>query len=234
MPLLPERPFSQEEFGKAVGFFPLVGTIIGVILVGINYLLGFVFPDMVVTALTLGCWIALTGALHLDGFLDTFDGLLGGSDPNNRLEIMTDERVGAFGFAAGVLLILLKFIALQAAGNFLQMAVALVLAPTIGRWCISVVIVAFPYARENGLGRGVKDFATWKQVVLATLTALAVVLLASQWLGLLVFGITALVILLFVRFTLKRIPGLTGDVYGAVCEITELLVLLLWIARWPL
>lgn len=234
IPLLPERPYSNEEFGRAVGFFPLVGLIIGGILVGINYLLGFIFPEAVVTALTLGCWVALTGALHLDGFLDTFDGLLGGYDKTSRLEIMKDERVGAFGFAAGVILILLKFVALDAAGDFPSTVISLLLAPTLGRWSLSLAIVAFPYAREKGLGRGVKDYATWKQVALTTVTTLLVALVAVQWLGLILMGIVALTVWFSVRFTMRRIPGLTGDIYGAICEIVELVVLLLLVAKWPL
>jgi len=134
IPLLPERPYSHEEFGRAVGFFPLVGLIIGGILVGINYLLGFVFPEMMVAALTLGCWLALTGALHLDGFLDSFDGLLGGYDETSRLKIMKDERVGAFGFAAGAILLLLKFVAIDSITGFPLSAISLLLAPTLGRW----------------------------------------------------------------------------------------------------
>jgi adenosylcobinamide-GDP ribazoletransferase len=217
-----------------VGYFPLVGLIIGGILVGINYLLGFIFPEMVVAALTLGCWLALTGALHLDGFLDSFDGLLGGYDETSRLEIMKDQRVGAFGFAAGVILLLSKFAAIYAVGSFPHMAISLILAPTLGRWSLSLAVVAFPYAREEGLGRGVKDYATWKQVVLATLTAMLVALLATHWMGLIMMGTVALVVWVCARFTMQRLPGLTGDIYGAICEITELTVLLLLIVRWPL
>jgi adenosylcobinamide-GDP ribazoletransferase len=234
IPLLPERPYSHEEFGRAVGFFPLVGLIIGGILVGINYLLGFVFPEMMVAALTLGCWLALTGALHLDGFLDSFDGLLGGYDETSRLKIMKDERVGAFGFAAGAILLLLKFVAIDSITGFPLSAISLLLAPTLGRWSLSLAIVAFPYAREKGLGRGVKDFSTWRQVVLSTVTALLVSLLTAQWLGLAIMGIITLVVWLSARFAMQRIPGLTGDIYGAICEISELVVLLLLVVRWPL
>ena len=233
-PLLLERPYSDEEFGKAVGYFSLVGLIIGGVLLGINYLLGFVFSRMVVSALTLACWLALTGALHLDGFLDSFDGLLGGYDEASRLEIMKDERVGAFGLSAGFILLLLKFMAIDAADSFSLTATSLLLAPTLGRWSLSLAIVAFPYAREEGLGKGVKDHATWRQFVLATVMALLVALLTVQWLGLAIMAIVVLVVWIWARFTMQRIPGLTGDIYGAICEIIELIVLLILIARWPL
>jgi adenosylcobinamide-GDP ribazoletransferase len=227
IPLLPKRPYSHEEFGRAVGFFPLVGLVIGGILLGVHYLLSLVFPPSVVVTLILVTWLALTGALHLDGFLDTCDGLLGGYDEDSRLEIMRDERIGAYAFAGGVMLLLIKFTTLGAVTNLMA---ALLLAPTLGRWSLSLAIVAFPYAREKGLGRGVKDHATWRQVLLATVMTLLVAFFTAQWLGLVVVGIVSIVIWLCARFTMKRIPGLTGDIYGAICEITELVVLLLLIA----
>jgi adenosylcobinamide-GDP ribazoletransferase len=233
IPLLPARPYSHDEFGKAVGFFPLVGLVMGGILAGANYLLTLIFPAPVVSALTLAVWITLTGALHLDGFLDACDGLLGGHDESSRLEIMRDERIGAFAFAGGALLILLKFVALDSAGSYQLSAVSLLLAPTLGRWSLSLAIVAFPYAREKGLGRGVKDYATWRQLLLATLIALAVAFLIAQWLGLALMVVVALVVWFCARFAMQRIPGLTGDIYGAICEITELVVLLLLLVRWP-
>jgi adenosylcobinamide-GDP ribazoletransferase len=227
IPLLPKRPYSHEEFGRAVGFFPLVGLVIGGILLSVNYLLSLIFPPSVEVTLTLVTWLAVTGALHLDGFLDTCDGLLGGYDETSRLEIMQDERIGAFALSGGVMLLLVKFATLGAVNNLIA---ALLLAPTLGRWSLSLAIVAFPYAREKGLGRGAKDHATWRQVLLATVTTLLVAFFTAQWLGLVIIGLVSLVIWLCARFTMKRIPGLTGDIYGAICEITELVVLLVLVA----
>jgi len=234
IPLLPERPFSQEEFGRSVGYFPLVGVIIGGLLFGISYLSGIIFPEAVVAALILTSWLALTGTLHLDGFLDAFDGLLGGRDASTRLEIMKDERVGAFGFAAGMSLILLKYVALLSIVGGSMPTIGLLLAPTLGRWSISLAIVIFPPAREDGLGRGIKDYASWRQVVIATGTATLIAIITIQWIGIAVMGIVALVVWLCARFTMQRIPGLTGDIYGAICEITELVVLLFLIINWNL
>ena len=234
IPLLPERPYSHKEFGRAVGYFPLVGLLIGALVVGINYLAGFIFPESVAAAVTLVSWLVITGALHFDGFLDSFDGLLGGQDEASRLTIMKDERVGAFGFAAGASLILTKFAVLLSLTGGPMATVGLLLAPTLGRWSLSLAIVTFPYARATGLGRGVKDYASWRQVALATAIASLVALLTLQWMGLAVMGIAALVVWLCARFTMRRIPGLTGDIYGAICEIIELVVLLLLVINWKL
>ena len=113
-PAFIKRPFTARELGAAVGFYPLVGLILGGLLLAADYLLGLFMPPLVRIALLLALWVILTGALHLDGFLDACDGLLGGFTPESRLEIMRDERVGAFALAGGVLLLLVKFSALSA------------------------------------------------------------------------------------------------------------------------
>ena len=113
-PAFIRRPFTARELGAAVGFYPLVGLILGGLLVGLDWLSGWLFPPLVRSALVLTGWVLLTGALHLDGFLDACDGLLGGFTPERRLEIMRDERVGAYALSGGILLLLIQFSALSA------------------------------------------------------------------------------------------------------------------------
>lgn len=223
IPPIIKRPFTPKELGRAVGYYPLVGLLIGAILTGANYLFALVFPSSITTALTLAVWIGLTGVLHLDGFLDACDGLFGGFTPEKRLEIMRDECVGAFAMAGGVLLLLLKFTALDS--NPSPVA-ALLLVPTLGRWGITLAIVAFPYARSQGLGRSFKDHATWRQVALATGIAVPSAWFIAQWIGLAAMGLTAALVWAGSRFTLRRIPGLTGDIYGALNELVEVALLL--------
>jgi adenosylcobinamide-GDP ribazoletransferase len=232
IPLLPERPYSDDEFGRAVGLFPLVGLMIGGILILIQFLLGMVFPEIVIAAVLLVSWLAITGALHLDGLLDSFDGLLGGRDQVSRLEIMKDERVGAFGFVAGVSLILVKFSVLTSLVGTPMFLPGLILAPTLGRWSLTLAISFFPYAREHGLGRDIKVKSTWRQIALATGISILVASFIYQWMGLVIMLAVAFVVWLFARFVMRRISGLTGDIYGAICEITELIVLLLLVVQW--
>ena len=94
-PAFIRRPFTPSEMGRSVGFYPLVGLLLGGILAAADALLGLQWPIPIRCTLVLGLWIILTGALHLDGFLDSCDGLLGGETPERRMEIMRDERVGA-------------------------------------------------------------------------------------------------------------------------------------------
>jgi adenosylcobinamide-GDP ribazoletransferase len=226
-PAFIKRPFTARELGAAVGFYPLVGLILGGILLAADYLLGLFMPPLVRFTLLLALWVMLTGALHLDGFLDACDGLMGGFTPESRLEIMRDERVGAFALAGGVLLLLVKFSALSA---IRPITPALLLAPVLGRWGMAIALVAFPYARPEGRGRAVKDNAGWRQAVLATLFSLLICLAVAWWWAdwrvLLALAVATLVDWAGARYTLRRIPGLTGDIYGALNEIIEVAVLL--------
>ena len=221
-PPILKRIFTPAEMGRAVGYYPLVGLLLGAILWVAAILLARIFPPLVVAALLLTLWTILSGALHVDGFLDSIDGLLGGYTPEKRLEILRDKHKGAFAIAAGILLFLIKFTALIS----LTGKPALLLAPTLGRWAMAVAIVAFPYARPQGLGRDMKDNATWKQVLLASLIALLAAWFSAGCMGLIALGIALLTLLATARFILVRIPGLTGDSYGMINEMVELFVLL--------
>jgi adenosylcobinamide-GDP ribazoletransferase len=177
--------------------------------------------------LVLVLWVVLTRALHLDGLMDTADGLFGGWTPERRLEIMRDHQVGAFGAVAGALLLLVKFALLVAAkGNLMP----LLLAPLIGRWALVLAVVAFPYARSQGKGKTIKDYSSWKHLLIASVLAGVIAWLVAEWLGLVIIGATLLFVLLAAWFVQRRIPGLTGDIYGALCELSEVLVLLLFSA----
>jgi adenosylcobinamide-GDP ribazoletransferase len=231
-PALTRRPFTDGELGGAVAWFPLVGTLIGLLVALASVLFALFLPPQVRAALVLTLWVLLTGALHLDGFLDTCDGLLGGDAPEKRLAIMRDERIGAFALVGGVLLLLLKYSALHS-GGLLPISKRwepFLLAPLLSRWAMSLAIVAFPYARQAGLGRTMKDHAGWAEVIVASIFTLILAWFVGQWIGLALFFLAAITCWLLAWFTIKRISGFTGDVYGALNEIVECLVLVGWVA----
>jgi adenosylcobinamide-GDP ribazoletransferase len=231
LPPLVRRPVTPEELGRSVGWFPLIGALLGGLLAGSDWLLQWAFPPLVTAALLLAVWVLVTGALHLDGFLDSCDGLFGGHTAEARLRIMRDERAGAFAVIGGILLLLLKYAAL--AGNPDRLA-ALLVAPVVGRWGMAVAVVRFPYGRPEGLGRVMKDHAHWPQAVLASLLTGAVVAgvvaLGAGWRSLLAIPLTLALTWTLARFALRRLPGLTGDIYGALCELLEVATLLLFVA----
>lgn len=224
-PPLVKRVFTEKELAQASGFYPLVGTLLGGMLYGANYGLAFLVSDALRAALLLTLWVFFTGALHIDGLLDAFDGILGGFTPEKRLEIMRDERVGAFGFSAGALLLLMKYAALKGIPASYS---ALFLIPTLSRWSVTIAIFSFPYARPQGLGSAMKNHTTWKEMTLATLTALVMAWFSAQWVGLAVLLFTVFLLWSIAAFVLRRIPGLTGDIYGTIVELSELFLLLVF------
>lgn len=223
-----KRPFTIQELGRSAGFYPLVGLLLGGLMAGVYWLLEQAFPLPVAAVFVLVVWVSFTRALHVDGFMDCCDGLFGGFTPARRLEIMRDSRVGAFGVAGGILLILTKYTFLLAQPSPLT---SLILVPALGRWALTFNIVLFPYARESGMGRDIKDNTRWPQLALATLTVLVAAWILSRWLGLAAFVASVVVSLVWAKIVMQRIPGLTGDVYGATCELVELTALLLLAQR---
>src|SRR6185503_10199095 len=221
-PTLIKRMFTSQEMGRAVGWFPLVGIVLGLALYGVNYSARLIFPASLSAALTLFAWVIFTRAFHLDGFMDTCDGLFGGWTPERRLEIMKDSRVGAFGMAGGVLALLTEYAALHSTLNLFP---ALMLSTTLGRWVSPLVIYAFPYAREDGLGIEMKRNVSLREVLIATLITAITAWFISGWLGFALMLGTALLGFLVALYAMRLLPGLTGDIYGTVTTLVEMSVL---------
>lgn len=233
-PALLRRNITPLELGKSVAYFPLAGLLIGLLLFGLHRLLEAVFPAGVGAAILLGVWLLCSGALHFDGFLDAVDGLLGGRTTEDRLRILRDESVGAFAVAAGGTLLLLKFGALGVVG---ARPAALIAAPLLGRWVMSAAVVLYAYARAEGLGRAMKENSGWRQFGTASVLTTAALAALAPLAGIAATAAAVVVVCLgawlLIRFTLRRIPGLTGDIYGALCEVAETLCLLTLVAQWP-
>ena len=223
---LSAREISLEEVGRAAWAFPAVGVLIGGLLAGAGWLLSHLFPPLLVVALVLALWVAVTGALHLDGFVDCCDALLAARPPEVRLEILRDTHVGAFGVVGATMLLLVKFAALEAcisAGEW----TALLLAPPLGRWAMVYAMARYPSARSAGMGQAVKGPVGGRSLGGATLLLLPMLIVGPPEV-LLSSALAWLFTLLFARWVLRRIPGFTGDVYGALCELVEATVLLAW------
>lgn len=227
-PTVIKRMFTSQEMGRAVGWFPLVGVALGFALYGVNYFSNLIFPPMVSSALTLFAWIAFTRFFHLDGFMDTLDGLFGGWTPERRLEIMKDSRMGAFGTIGGILVLLMKFAALS---STLSLFPSIMLSTTLGRWASPLVIYAFPYAREDGLGIEMKRNVTLREIIIATLIAGITAWLVFGWLGFAFMLGTALIGFLTAAYAMRLLPGLTGDIYGTVTTLVEMLTLVAFTAN---
>jgi adenosylcobinamide-GDP ribazoletransferase len=216
---------TPGDLARSLFWFPWVGAILGVVLWGAGVGLSSLFPAPAAAALLLALTVLLTRGLHLDGLADTVDGLGGGRTPEARLAIMKDSHLGAFGAVSLVLVLLLKFAFLLALFDR-GMARNLVLFPLISRWGLVLLAALAPYARPGvGLGQAMTEGANLQLTAKATAVTLLLSFLAGGFAGLVIFGLAGLLVWGLSHFFRQQLGGVTGDVYGAVNEILEVLVL---------
>ncbi|MDI6751927.1 MAG: adenosylcobinamide-GDP ribazoletransferase [bacterium] len=211
----------EEDLVGSMVFFPLVGLMIGGFLVGVRFISLQVFSPAVVCALVIATWVVITGALHLDGFCDTMDGLSGGRNKEEILKIMEEPNIGAKGAVALVFFLLLKVFSAQEVSAF-----GLLIAPMIGRWATVVAGSIASYPKPSGLGKPFVGYIKTKGLFLSTLPVFVIGLILF---ALNIFWYLALILLFVfvaVSYLKKRIGGITGDNLGAICEIAETLSLL--------
>ncbi len=234
IPVPRRRETDSEEVGRSIVYFPVVGGIIGLILVGLNWLLGLLLPAAVVTGLLIVALVVISGALHLDGLADTCDGIAGHKTVEARWQVMRDSRVGAFGIIGIFLLLLLKYVTLGSVPQNWLMA-TLVLMPVVSRWAMVYAVFTYPYARPDGLGKAFKQGTSWQGFAIATVITLAAVIGLARLTNVayfylagpaIMFGVWVIVIAL-AAYLKRKFSGLTGDSYGTINEVAEVAVLIL-------
>lgn len=230
-----------DQIARSRMWFPAIGLLIGAILAGFDRLAMKALPAESVDVLLVVLLALITGGLHLDGLADAADGLFGGYTPERRLEIMRDVHAGSFAVIAIVSALALKWAGLAALPPSVRVETLLV-TPCAARFAVLVGIMAFPYARIEGMGASQPGHASGAALALgsATATVAAVLLLGIGGVYLLALAIG---VALSVGLVAKRmVGGMTGDLYGATVEIAEIALLLFiaafanrgWIAAWLL
>ncbi len=215
-----KRDFTAEEVGRSTGYFPVVGLIIGLVLAALNHVLGLVLPASVVNVLLVVSMVVLSGGLHLEGLIDTCDGIAGHGTPEERWRRMHDSRAGAFGVIGACLIVLVKYVSLNAVPQNL-MTPALITASVLSRWAMVYALFAYPYARPEGLGKAFREATRMPQFIMATIIALVVAGFAFKLAGIAIFAIIWLVVVAVAAYLKRKIAGLTGDTYGMINEIAE-------------
>lgn len=247
IPIPLEVPFDKQTLQRSLIFFPIVGVVLGGLLSGVAILLSFIAPPVICAVLVLGLWIALTGGLHLDGLMDTADGVLSGRSREKMLDIMKDSRVGSFGVIAALFMMLLKFAGLyylfeQQAQHGLSVSwllLAIAAATMWSRWWMVISISSWKPARDNGLAHlfnGVKlQYISVMTAISLFIYLMALMIYAIMmggnlyyvWLSLLIPICSAIVGWLIAKWLKRKLGGLTGDTYGAMNEVVEALNIML-------
>jgi adenosylcobinamide-GDP ribazoletransferase len=218
------------ELRAIARWLPLVGALLGGMLVLVYELSRHVFPETVAAGLTVIAWAGLTGGLHLDGWIDVWDGLAIRS-PERRFEAMAESTTGAYGVMGAVLLLGMKGLCIGALAH----PAGLFLAPVLGRWGQVMAIGLYPYAKAEGKGAfhrssmKPRDYGVSAGLLLLVLLP-TVYFWGWQTLVLIIGGTGGAWVL---SWSLARaFGGQTGDTYGAVVEGTEVWVLLLSTLTW--
>ncbi len=233
LPIPAGAEHSQEILNRSRKYFPLIGLIIGAIGALTFLISNTVFSTQLSIALSMVASILATGAFHEDGFADTCDGLGGGWSTEQVLKIMKDSRVGTYA-AVGLIAILgVKFLALSqlatiSTGSFLS---ALLIGHIVSRQLSSSVIEQFDYVQDidqskvkpitethlSDQDRNVSYISSAVSVFVLTLLSHYISLIDMALCIAIAFGVQQI----FARYCEKRIGGYTGDVLGAIQQLTE-------------
>lgn len=241
IPLRDMEMASEEEMGTSTAFFPLVGAIEGIGYVFLAMLFLRVFPAELSNGLILFAMVLMNGGLHLDGLSDTVDAVASRGDQQKKLAIMKDGSIGPAGVIAIVLVLLMKYLLLNAvmfsSENGAYYA-ALFLLPVLTRWAIVPSIYHCRSARDTGLGSmfirytGLRELITATISVIVCSTALMIVMRDVRFLSFTLMFMMP-VLYLFSRaaviFFRNHFEGMTGDSFGSVYEIAMIIFLMSWV-----
>lgn len=218
---LPGPETRPEDIGRAVGWFPLVGGLVGLATAAAFVGAARLWPPLAAAVLAIAFGLMLTGGFHEDGATDATDGLGGGWTRERVLEIMKDSRIGAYGSMALWCLLAFRAAALLALQD--RILLAFPLAMVLGRASVALILRALPPI-GTGLAKEVHRGVGWAPFLQACGLALAGV--AGAWrLGLPRAGLAALcalgATLLWTAYLRRRLGGHSGDLLGAGNQLAE-------------
>jgi adenosylcobinamide-GDP ribazoletransferase len=228
--------FRSEDLPRSAVYFPIVGVMIGS-LAGLVVLCSEpFFPPVVSVLFCMGTTVLLTGALHEDGLADAMDGLLGGKEPRQRLEIMRDSRLGSYGALALWFSLSAKAFVLTSLleEGVLKAVTALIVAQGLGRAATVALLFSHPYVRsDQSKATPFGNAVTLKEALLASIfpVLLSFVLLGNK--SVLTLIAAAAGTWAAGRYFQKKIGGITGDCLGAASQFVELVCYLSLVVRLP-
>ena len=228
--------FRSEDLPRSAVYFPVVGVMIGS-LAGLVLLCSEpFFPPVVAVLFCMGTTVLLTGALHEDGLADAMDGLLGGKETRQRLEIMRDSRLGSYGALALWFSLTAKAFVLTSLleEGVLKAVTALIVAQGLGRAATVALLFSHPYVRsDQSKASPFGNAVTLKEALLASIfpVLLSFVLLGNKS----VFTLIGAAAGTWAagRYFQKKIGGITGDCLGAASQLIELVCYLSLVVRLP-
>ncbi len=224
LPVRIGREIREEDFGKSLLYFPIIGVLIGLVLSATAFTFGFL-SHLIAGVVVIIVSAIITGGIHLDGFADTCDGFYGDKPKEKILEIMRDSRIGVMGVTGIVSLLLLKFVLIVSIPPKILWQ-SLIMMTAFARWSQVLACYISGYAREEGKARHFIEYAGGKELLAGSFFTAALFLSLMRLGGAIVLIAPLLSTFLFICYAKRKIGGMTGDTIGATSEIAEIAVLL--------
>ena len=231
LPLLPATPLARNSLSRAAWAFPVAGILVGLsgaIAYGIVHRLGL--PPWPAAALSVAATMLATGCLHEDGLADTADGFGGGHTREQKLDIMRDSRIGTYGVCALAMSLLLRVGALASLPSAHAVVWALIASHAAARATMPVLMLLLPPARSDGLSFDAGKPAGEAVAAAAVIGFLILAICLHLGHGLLALIVLAAIVALVAWLATRQIGGQTGDVMGALEQVSEIAVLLVALA----
>ncbi|MSQ30892.1 MAG: adenosylcobinamide-GDP ribazoletransferase [Dehalococcoidia bacterium] len=220
------RSYEDRVFAEALGWYPLIGLIIGGVLVLADRALSWLLPPAPAAALLVALLALISGGLHLDGVADTADGMAIQGDRAARLGVMSEGNTGPAGVMALLLVLLAEWAALATLPPPVRTA-GLLIAPALARWTVVPVGVLFRPARPRGLGHALAQGMWPVAAPLASAIAVGAALGLFGLPGLVLLATAAVAAVILAGAATRLLDGVTGDVFGAAIEVAQVAV---WMA----
>jgi len=216
------HPTTERDLGRSVGWFPLVGAIVGAASGGVFWALWQPFGAELAAILAVATGSVITGAFHEDGLADSGDAL-GGTTPTQRREIMKDSRLGTFGTLALVLGTLVQVFAVMPLTPR-DAVIAMVLAHGVSRALAVAAMVSVPAAAGSGLGHSYTAHLRGVPCALSLFVSY-VAAIALGRVGVFAVGAATGAAAVVSLIAYRRFGGLTGDALGAIAQISQMAAL---------
>jgi adenosylcobinamide-GDP ribazoletransferase len=227
LPFARATPITGADIARAAWAFPIAGIVVGLI-GAIVYALAHKagLPPWPAASLTVAATLAATGCLHEDGLADTADGFGGGATRERKLDIMRDSRIGTYGVCALIMSILLRASALASLADPALVMTALLAAHGAARATLPVFMYLVPPARSDGLSFHAGRPPHERVITAGVLGILILGICLGPALGIVALIFLIVVIAVMAWLSVDQIDGQTGDVLGAVEQVSEIVILL--------
>ncbi|HZC36619.1 MAG TPA: adenosylcobinamide-GDP ribazoletransferase [Chthoniobacterales bacterium] len=224
VPVASAHQFRFEDLALSVVYFPVVGALVGLV-GGIALLTSYAMPSFLAALISMLVTLCITGGLHEDGLADCVDGLFGGQDPQRRLEIMKDSRIGTYGALALWFSLTARLILIQSllAISVVTALLALIVAHSLGRASTAALLASLPYVRKGeSKASPYGNKRTHAQISIGLLFPFILSIALLRLNGLFCV-VVAVAVASACGFLFKRkIGGITGDCLGATNQLVEL------------